>query len=112
MVQHPGHLLKTCETERPISFQNIVPLTSSVIPLGLLCFPKSLRRHVTKSAEFIPSLLCALTEASNASVMSNRASASATCSLGFCTERHQEKTGKNQKLQVVIIQQLWSQNRE
>jgi len=74
MVQHPEHLLKTCETATPISFQNIVFLESSVLPPSPLCCPKSLRRPVTKS------------EDTNLFVISKRASASATCSLGFCTE--------------------------
>lgn len=96
MVQHPGHLLKTCETATPISFQNIVFLESSVLPPSSLCCPKSLRRHVTKSEGVIPSLLCVLTEDTNLFAISKRASASATCSLGFCTEMsYPKKEGKS-----------------
>lgn len=92
MVQHLGPLWKTCETAIPTSFQHIKFLPSSLLPPGPLCSPKSLRRQVTKSEGVIPSLLCALTDVTKVFVMSKRASASATCSLGFCTESHIKTT--------------------
>lgn len=85
MVQHPGTVLITWETALPISFQAIEFLPWSELILGCPCCPKFLNRQFTKSDGVIPSLLCALTNVINVFVMSNKASASATCSLGFCT---------------------------
>lgn len=97
MVLHPEHLLKTCDTARPISFQNVAFPAFSVLVLGPLCCPNCLRRHVTKSEGVIPSLLCALTQVSNVLAMSERASKSATCSLGCCTEIHVHTKTKKKK---------------
>ena len=96
MVQQPEHFLKTCDAATPISFQTKAFPDSSVLMLGPLCCPNCLRRQVTKSEGVIPSLLCDLTQFNNVCISSKRASASATCSLGFCTERHP----KNQKLKI------------
>lgn len=51
MVQHPGALLKTCDTATPTSFQNVKFLWSPVIPFGC---PNSLRRPLTKFEGVIP----------------------------------------------------------
>lgn len=91
IVQQPGALLKTWETTCPMSFQRIKLWASSRLLLGPPSCPKSLRRQLTKSEGVTPSLLYALTEVTNVFVMSNRASASATCSLGFCTEENHIK---------------------
>lgn len=85
IVQQQGALLKTWETTQPMYFQQIESLSSPVILLDPPSWPKSLSRQLTKSEGVTPSLPWAFTEVTSVFVMSNRASASATCSLGFCT---------------------------
>lgn len=81
-------------------FQRIESLSSPVILLDPPSWSKSLSRQLTKSEGVTPSLPWAFTEVTSVFVMSNRASASATCSLGFCTV-----------CQPVKIQPIkWSQN--
>lgn len=81
MVQHPGAALKTCEAESPTSAQRNETGSES----RLACCPNFFSNAVTKSEGVIPSLDWDLTDFTNVVVMSSRASASATCSLGLCT---------------------------
>ena len=67
------------ETRTPISFHRLD------IPFLLLCCPKPLSKHDTKSDGETPLLACDLTEQARVLARSSRASASATCSLGFRT---------------------------
>lgn len=98
IVRQPGALLKTWETARPISFHCIEVASSSWFLFGPLCSPKSLIRLLTKSEGVMPSLQYSLTDVTKVFAMSNRASASATCSLGFVTEK--KKGRENTSIQV------------
>lgn len=88
MVEQPWNVEQKGETARPTSFQLIdiwVLLFPREANLLLLDSPNIVSKQLTKSVGFTPSLDCDFTEVTNVLVISNSASASATCSLGFCT---------------------------
>ena len=85
MVQHPWALLKIGATARPISFQQTIIRASPWVATPLLAPPYCLSKQLTNSAGVIPSLEWDFTELAKVLAMSKRASASATCSLGFWT---------------------------
>lgn len=87
MVQQPWHADKKGETARPISFQLIdIWVFSWDSNLCILDCPNSVSKQLTKSVGLTPSLYSDLTEVTNVLVISSSTSASATCSLGLCTE--------------------------
>jgi hypothetical protein len=81
MVQHPDTAIKACGTEAPTSSQHNEAASASRLP----CCPKFFSSTVTKSEGVIPSADWDLTDVTKVLAISSRASASATCSLGFCT---------------------------
>ena len=83
MVRHPWPFMKIDETPNPISFQltEIGSFSSDVIPPSMLA--NSLSRQLTKSDGVTPSFDCDLIEVTREFAISCKASASATCSLGF-----------------------------
>lgn len=86
MVQQPWHVDKNGEIARPISFQLIdiwvFSWEANLLPLDC---PNSDIKQLTKSVGVTPALDCDWTEDTNVLAISNSASASVTCSLGFCT---------------------------
>lgn len=94
MVEHPQLFPKALATATPTSAQAIDARPVSLVVLGPLTSPKSLIMEETKSEMVMPLLFSAWTQCTTVLVMSNRVSASATCSLGFCTENH-IKIGSN-----------------
>lgn len=84
MVQHPCALLKMGETIVPISPQRIGGVAALNPPPPFS--PNLSSKHVTKFGALKPQLVWDLTESSKVLAMSNKASASGTCSLGFWTE--------------------------
>lgn len=108
MVEQPWHADKKGETARPTSFQ-LIDIWALLFPcednLLLLDSPNMVSKQLTKSVGVTPSLDCDCTEVTNVLVISNSASASATCSLGFCTANKPNLVlyPKNFKFTQIII---------
>lgn len=84
IVLNPLHFLKIGETASPISF-HLIKLDKFSSSSVLLDCPNCESTQETKSAAVMPSFDCDLTDDTSVLVRPSNASASATCSLGFCT---------------------------
>lgn len=90
IVEHPYPAPKILETAIPMSCQAIeFLLQSSLLVLVPPPCPNFSRMWVTKVEGVSPPLEWALTDNAKDLVMSKRACASATCSLGVVTEKRQ-----------------------